>query len=294
MSKFSSHTQLGDRIHNAGLDYYTFHLHLKKCLNSGSHSTCNITAITLLAGISGITASTQDLLHMLFGFHQRVGCGCRGKLWFMFEYKTCLYFPKGTNNKGLEQAKEYVRINELLLCIIKLSRTGPGSFWWLLKNSAAGMQQHQGGTWIKGLKGTELPEAADSTPTWGETTATSTSAPERPLTTGTAGLLTLEATADGAGCQKGREDAREQLCQGQLPCSAVCSSAPRAALTPPLFTTMSWFSISSLNHSAPLCPSSIERHHPPSHFRTFLVPSEPAVSSHRCSTTTHCLSSSTL
>lgn len=129
MSKFSSHTQLGDRIHNAGLDYYTFHLHLKKCLNSGSHSTCNITAITLLAGISGITASTQDLLHMLFGFHQRVGCGCRGKLWFMFEYKTCLYFPKGTNNKGLEQAKEYVRINELLLCIIKLLRTGPGSFW---------------------------------------------------------------------------------------------------------------------------------------------------------------------
>lgn len=55
----------------------------------------------------------EDLLHMLFGFHQRVGCGCRGKLWFMFEYKTCLYFPKGTNNKGLEQAKEHLGINEL-------------------------------------------------------------------------------------------------------------------------------------------------------------------------------------
>lgn len=55
----------------------------------------------------------KDLLHMLFGFHQRVGCGCRGKLWFMFDYKTCLYFPKGTNNKGLEQAREHLRINEL-------------------------------------------------------------------------------------------------------------------------------------------------------------------------------------
>lgn len=68
MSKFSSHTQLGDRIHNAGLGYYTFHLNLKKCLNSGSHSTCNITAITFLAAVPGITASTQDVLHICLDF----------------------------------------------------------------------------------------------------------------------------------------------------------------------------------------------------------------------------------
>lgn len=97
------------------------------------------------------------------------------------------------------------------LCIIKLSGTESGSCSWLLRNSAAGMQQHQGDTWIKGSKGTELPEAGDFTPTRGQTTAASSSAPERPLTTGTAGLMTLKATADGVGAKKGGRRKRAAL-----------------------------------------------------------------------------------
>lgn len=168
------------------------------------------------------------------------------------------------------------------LCIIKLLRTGSGSFSWLLRNSAAGMQQHQGDTWIKGSKGTELPEAADSTPTWEETTAASSSAPERPLTTGAAGLVTLEATADGAGCQKGREMEESSSARAALRCSLLIS--PTAALTPPLLTTVSCFSTGSLN------PQLLSHQETPSFLSpltTFLGPSAPAVSSHRCSTTTH-------
>lgn len=161
------------------------------------------------------------------------------------------------------------------LCIIKLSGTGSGSFSWLLRNSAAGMQQHQGDTWIKGSKGTELPEAADFPPTRGETTAASSSAPERPLTTGTAGLMTLEATADGAGCQKGREMQEKSSARAGFPAVLV---AHQPHQLPPHKEL--------LVHQPPEPPSSSLSLIPPSHFRTFSLPSEPAVSSYRHSTTT--------
>lgn len=73
-----------DSLHNASLDFYTFHLYFKKYLNSGSHYICNINAITLLAGLWEITVYIQNLLHVLCGFLSK------GRLWLYRKTGLCL------------------------------------------------------------------------------------------------------------------------------------------------------------------------------------------------------------
>lgn len=151
----------------------------------------------------------------------------------MFEYKTCLYFPKSTNNKGLEQAKEHLRINELPALYNKALE----DWVWLpfvtaqefSSWNAVAPRRHL----YQGIKRNWAPRSS-----WFYSHTRRNHSNKYFCSWEAFNRWNTRADDPWGYCRwswvpKREGDASEQLCQGRLPCSAVCSSAPTAALAPP-------------------------------------------------------------